>query len=132
MIHYRIQDQIAILSWNMTSQPMNVLNDESIPAFREALQKAFDDPEVTGIIVTSQRNEFVAGADLKMILRLNDKPAADMFAFSMDLQRLFRSIETSGKPAVAAINGTALGGGLEITLACHRRIALRNPKAQLG
>lgn len=132
MIHYRIQDQIAILSWNMTSQPMNVLNDESIPAFREALQRAFDDPEVRGLIITSERPEFVAGADLKMILRLNDKPAADMFAFSMDLQRLFRSIETSGKPAVAAINGTALGGGLEITLACHRRIALRSPKAQLG
>ncbi len=132
MVNYRIQNHVAILSWNVSNQPMNVLNDESIAAFDEALQKAYADPDAKGIIITSERPEFVAGADLKMILRNNGKPAREMLAFSQTLQRIFRSIETSGKPAVAAINGTALGGGLEITLACHHRIALDNPKAQLG
>ncbi|MBC7890584.1 MAG: enoyl-CoA hydratase/isomerase family protein [Sphingobacteriaceae bacterium] len=132
MVNYRIQNHVALLSWNVTNQPMNVLNDESIAAFDEALRNAYADPEVTGIIITSERPEFVAGADLKMILRNNGKPAREMLAFSQTLQRIFRSIETSGKPAVAAINGTALGGGLEITLACHHRIALDTPKAQLG
>lgn len=132
MVNYRIQNHVAVLSWNVTNQPMNVLNDESIAAFDEALQKAYADPAVTGIVITSERPEFVAGADLKLILRNNGKPVREMLAFSKGLQRIFRSIETSGKPAVAAINGTALGGGLEITLACHHRIALDTPKAQLG
>ena len=96
------------------------------------MQKAYADPDVRGIVVTSERPEFVAGADLKMILRNNARPANEMLQFSMGLQRIFRSIETSGKPAVAAINGTALGGGLEITLACHYRVALNNPKTQIG
>ncbi|GAB3505533.1 3-hydroxyacyl-CoA dehydrogenase NAD-binding domain-containing protein [Spirosoma knui] len=105
---------------------MNVLNDESIPQFEAALQRAYADESVKGIIITSAKPEFVAGADLKMILRNNDKDPAEMLKVSSELNRVFRSIETSGKPAVAAINGTALGGGYEICLACHHRIALNN------
>ena len=132
MINYRVENGVAILSWNVVNQPMNVLNDESIAAFDEALQNAYANPDVRGLIVTSERPEFVAGADLKMILRNNARPASEMLQFSLGLQRIFRGIETSGKPAVAAINGTTLGGGLEITLACHHRVALNNPKAQIG
>jgi 3-hydroxyacyl-CoA dehydrogenase/enoyl-CoA hydratase/3-hydroxybutyryl-CoA epimerase len=132
MINYRVENGVAVLSWNVTNQPMNVLNDESIAAFDEALQKAYADPDVRGIVVTSERPEFVAGADLKVILRNNHRPVGEMLQFSLGLQRIFRSIETSGKPAVAAINGTTLGGGLEITLACHYRVALNNPKTQIG
>ncbi|GAB3890585.1 3-hydroxyacyl-CoA dehydrogenase NAD-binding domain-containing protein [Spirosoma agri] len=126
MINYSVDQNVAILSWEMTSSPMNVLNDESIPQFETALQKAFSDDSVTGIIITSAKPEFVAGADLKMILRNNDKDPADMLKVSSELNRIFRRIETSGKPTVAAINGTALGGGYEICLACHHRIALNN------
>jgi len=67
-INYTISNNIAILSWNMTSLPMNVLNDESVPAFGAALEKAYSDADVRGIIITSDKPEFVAGADLKMIL----------------------------------------------------------------
>lgn len=131
-INYSLKDGVAILSWNLTSSPMNVLNDESIPAFEEALEKAYNDVAVKGIIITSARPEFVAGADLKMILRNQGGDPAEMLKISVGLNQLFRKIETNGKPVVAAINGTALGGGLEICLACHYRIALDNPKTKLG
>ena len=132
MINYTIDQDVAVISWAMTSAPMNVLNDESIPQFEAALQRAFADESVKGLIITSEKPEFVAGADLKMILRNNDKDPAEMLKVSSELNRVFRSIETSGKPAVAAINGTALGGGYEICLACHYRVALNNPKTQIG
>lgn len=132
MIKYSIDQTIAIISWEMTSSPMNVLNDESIPAFEAALQQAIADESVKGLIITSAKPEFVAGADLKMILRNNDKEPTEMMKVSSELNRIFRSIETSGKPTVAAINGTALGGGYEICLACHHRVALANPKTLIG
>ncbi len=132
MINYSLDQHIAIITWAMTSSPMNVLNDESIPQFEAALEQAFADESVKGIIITSAKPEFVAGADLKMILRNNDKDPAEMLKVSLGLNRVFRRMETSGKPVVAAMNGTALGGGYEICLACHHRIALSNPKAVIG
>lgn len=132
MIKYSVDQNVAIISWEMTSSPMNVLNDESIPQFEAALQRAFIDESVKGLIITSAKPEFVAGADLKMILRNNDKEPTEMLKVSSELNRVFRSIETSGKPTVAAINGTALGGGYEICLACHHRVALNNPKTLIG
>ena len=132
MINYTIDNNVAVISWAMTSAPMNVLNDESIPQFEAALHRAFADESVKGLIITSEKPEFVAGADLKMILQNNDKDPADMLKVTSELNRVLRSIETSGKPAVAAINGTALGGGYEICLACHHRVALNNPKTQIG
>ncbi len=132
MIHYTVDNGVAIIAWEMTSSPMNVLNDESIPQFEAALNRAYTDESVAGVIVTSNKSEFVAGADLKMILRNSDSDPAGILKVSMELNRIFRGIETSGKPTVAAINGTALGGGYEICLACHHRIALSNPKALIG
>ncbi len=132
MINYTVDQNVAVIRWNMSSSPMNVLNDESIPQFEEALNTAYADEAVKGIIITSDKPEFVAGADLKMILRNNDKDPAEMLTVSMELNRIFRKMETNGKPVVAAINGTALGGGYEICLACHHRIALSNPKTQIG
>ena len=72
MINYTVNQHIAIITWAMTSSPMNVLNDESIPQFEAALEQAFADESVKGIIITSAKPEFVAGADLKMILRNNE------------------------------------------------------------
>lgn len=132
MIHYSVDQNVAVISWAMTSSPMNVLNDESIPQFEAALQRAFADKSVKGVIITSEKPEFVAGADLKMILRNNDKEPTEMLKVTSELNRVLRSIETSGKPTVAAMNGTALGGGYEICLACHHRIALNNPKTLIG
>src|SRR3990167_3527402 len=123
-------DGIATLAWNMTDAPMNVLNAASIAAFTQTVQKAVADPQVKGVIITSAKPEFIAGADLNMMLAIEDAPG--MMRFVADLHALMRGIETGGKPFVAAINGTALGGGYELALACHRRIAADNPKAQIG
>jgi 3-hydroxyacyl-CoA dehydrogenase/enoyl-CoA hydratase/3-hydroxybutyryl-CoA epimerase len=131
-INYKVENNVAIISWNMTTSPMNVLNDISIPEFEGHLEKAYTDAEVKGIIITSEKNEFIAGADVKMILRNNSKDPSEMHKFSLDFNAIFRKLETCGKPVVAAMNGTALGGGYEICLACHYRIALDNPKAVIG
>lgn len=131
-INYKVENNVAIISWNMTTSPMNVLNDISIPEFERHLETAYADPEVKGIIITSDKNEFIAGADVKMILRNNSKDQSEMHQFSLDFNAIFRKLETCGKPVVAAMNGTALGGGYEVCLACHYRIALDNPKAVIG
>ncbi|MFN3487691.1 MAG: 3-hydroxyacyl-CoA dehydrogenase NAD-binding domain-containing protein [Emticicia sp.] len=131
-INYKVENSVAIISWNMTTSPMNVLNDISIPEFEGHLEAAYADPEVKGIIITSEKNEFIAGADVKMILRNNSKDPSEMHQFSLNFNAIFRKLETCGKPVVAAMNGTALGGGYEVCLSCHYRIALDNPKAVIG
>ncbi|MBO6825294.1 MAG: enoyl-CoA hydratase/isomerase family protein [Sneathiella sp.] len=131
MINYSVDnDGIATISWDMPDRSMNVLNNGSIPAFKEAVEKTIADDNVKGVIITSAKPDFIAGADLEMLQGWNG--AEEMFENGMELQMLFRSMEKGGKPFVAAINGTALGGGFEICLACHRRIAADNPKAKIG
>ncbi|WP_430395704.1 3-hydroxyacyl-CoA dehydrogenase NAD-binding domain-containing protein [Ferrovibrio sp.] len=131
MIDYIVDgDGVATITWNMTDRSMNVLNEQSIAEFKAAVHKAIADKAVKGVIVASAKPDFVAGADLINLFK-NVEPQT-MFDFSMNLQKLFRDIEKAGKPFVAAIPGTALGGGLEICLACHRRIAADNPKALIG
>lgn len=132
MITINIQNNIAVLGINIANQPMNVLNNESIPALSEALEKVYTNPDVKGIILTSERPEFIAGADLKMILQNNGRAPEELFKLSMSLNTIFRKMETNGKPIVAAMNGTALGGGYEVCLACHHRVSLNNPKSIIG
>ncbi len=131
MIDYKTDaDGIATLTWNVADRPMNVLNAESTAAFDAAVRRAIDDPKVKGVIVTSARSDFVAGGDLDLIRGIRN--AKESFAASGPVSATLRLLEKSGKPFVAAINGTALGGGLEICLACHRRIVADDPKIQLG
>lgn len=132
MITINIQNNVAVLGINIANQPMNVLNNESIPALSEALEKVYTNPDVKGIILTSERPEFIAGADLKMILQNNGRAPEELFKLSISLNTIFRKMESNGKPIVAAMNGTALGGGYEVCLACHHRIALNNPKSIIG
>ena len=123
-------DGIATLTWNMADRSMNVLNDASMAAFGAAVAQVVADDAVTGVIVTSAKRDFIAGADLFALIQADD--AQTVFDMSRGLHAVSRTMETCGKPFVAALPGTALGGGLEIALACHRRIAADNPKALFG
>ena len=134
-------DGIVTLIWDMPDRSMNVLSGSSIPEFAAAVDKAIADPAVKGVVVTSGKPAFIAGADLSMLesqtagtAKTTDKTAVAKGIFDglMALNLLFRKIEKAGKPFVAAINGTALGGGLEICLACHYRVVADDPKIQLG
>jgi 3-hydroxyacyl-CoA dehydrogenase/enoyl-CoA hydratase/3-hydroxybutyryl-CoA epimerase len=133
MINYSVDaDGIATIIWDMPGRTMNVLNEASITAYAGALETALKDDKVKGIIVTSGKDTFIAGADLEMLLNADTSDAAKLTEQFSQLQRLFRRQETGGKPIVAAINGTALGGGFEICLATHYRIAAANPKTKIG
>src|SRR5215467_6446115 len=133
MINYNVDsDGIATITWDMPNRTMNVLNEGSITAYAGALETALKDDKVKGIIITSGKADFIAGADLEMLLNADTSDAAKLTEQFSQLQRLFRRQETGGKPVVAAINGTALGGGFEICLACHHRIAAANPRAKVG
>ncbi|MBV8132866.1 MAG: enoyl-CoA hydratase/isomerase family protein, partial [Alphaproteobacteria bacterium] len=136
----RGEDGIAIITWDMPGRSMNVMNDVSLAEFATAVDQALTDPETKGVVITSGKPAFIAGADLEWLEVLLARTSGEtkearirgLFDRFMDVQRLFRRIETAKKPFVAAINGTALGGGFEVCLACHRRIATEDPRAQLG
>lgn len=115
-------------------EALNALNAAAIDELRLAIEGLRDDGGVGGIIVTGSGRAFVAGADIREMSGFSPLQARD---FSQQVQAVFRSIERLGKPVVAAINGAALGGGCELAMACHFRIAARGiligqPEVKLG
>jgi 3-hydroxyacyl-CoA dehydrogenase/enoyl-CoA hydratase/3-hydroxybutyryl-CoA epimerase len=123
-------DGILTLTFQAPGNGPNVINQASMEAFRAALDQHIADPAVKGIILTSGKSDFIVGADIDMLFALTD--AKQVFAMVNELNAGFRKLETCGKPVVAAINGTALGGGLELALACHYRISVSDPSVQIG
>jgi 3-hydroxyacyl-CoA dehydrogenase / enoyl-CoA hydratase / 3-hydroxybutyryl-CoA epimerase len=137
-------DGIALVTWNIPGRSMNVLDQTSTDELEEIVKQTTTDPAVKGVVITSSKEAFCAGADLSMLEGMNHayakaikeqgETAANQMLFdrSRRFSLVLRGIETSGKPWAAAINGLALGGGFEITLACHHRVAAANPKTRLG
>lgn len=118
-------DGICTLTIDQPDSAANVMDRKFITDFRAYFERAFADAAVKGIILTSGKSSFVAGADLKSLeASLTTKQDAQtLFDQCWDFNSLLRWMETAGKPVVAALNGAALGGGFEIALACHYRIA---------
>src|SRR5262245_60192032 len=125
-------DGIGLITWSDPARPMNVLNDAAMMAFDEHIQKLLADPACKGIVVTSGRKEFIVGADISMLVKMRDLPKEQIFAGIQKISAAFRMLEKQKKPIVAAINGDALGGGLELALACHYRVASDAPNVKLG
>jgi 3-hydroxyacyl-CoA dehydrogenase/enoyl-CoA hydratase/3-hydroxybutyryl-CoA epimerase len=127
-------DGIAIATIDVTDKPMNVITAEFMDDIAEVATMIQDDDKIKGAVVTSGKSSFMAGADLKDIVANFDQrtDAAEVYAWCRKLQQAYRKLETCGKPVAAAINGTALGGGLELALACHYRVVGNHPKTKLG
>lgn len=122
---------LAVLTWDDPSGPVNSLAKAAVEAYAQELQTLLDDDNVKGIVLTSGKKEFIVGANLHEIQTM-EQDAQTLLDFVKNLHQLMRLMEQGGKPIVAALNGTALGGGMEIALACHHRIAADNPKAVFG
>ncbi|WP_306806454.1 3-hydroxyacyl-CoA dehydrogenase NAD-binding domain-containing protein [Streptomyces sp. DH12] len=113
-----------------SANTMNQAFRESIAAVAERAEAERD--SIRGIVYTSAKKTFFAGGDLKDMMRAGPADARRIFDATTDVKRSLRRIETLGKPVVAAINGAALGGGYEIALASHHRIALDAPGSKIG
>src|SRR3954471_20648170 len=137
-------DGIALVTWDIPGRSMNVLDETSISEIEAITKQTTEDAAIKGVVITSAKDAFCAGADLSMLERMSHtyaqllkekgETAANQVLFdqSRRFSQVFRAIETCGNPWAAAINGLALGGGFEITLSCHYRVAAENPKTRLG
>jgi 3-hydroxyacyl-CoA dehydrogenase/enoyl-CoA hydratase/3-hydroxybutyryl-CoA epimerase len=124
-------ENIVTITMDMQGRSANVINEEFGKLWLEMIERLEKEKaEIAGVILTSAKSTFFAGADIDNLYKQTN--AQEIFDMCEGLKKQLRRLETLGKPVVAALNGTALGGGFEIALACHYRIALNNPKAIFG
>ncbi|AYF28557.1 3-hydroxyacyl-CoA dehydrogenase [Micromonospora tulbaghiae] len=126
-------DGIVLLTLDHPGRSANVMNAEfgaSLTATVDRLEAERD--RITGVIVTSAKKTFFAGGDLETLVRLTPADAEASAADAAALKHAVRRLETLGRPVVAAINGSALGGGLELALGCHHRVVLDDPAVEIG
>jgi 3-hydroxyacyl-CoA dehydrogenase/enoyl-CoA hydratase/3-hydroxybutyryl-CoA epimerase len=115
---------------NQSANTVNKAFRDSFAAITDRLEAEKD--SIRGVILTSAKKTFFAGGDLRDLIRVTPDTAQDLFDGGLAFKRQLRRMETLGKPVVAAINGAALGGGYEIALACHHRVALDAPGSKIG
>ena len=135
-------DGIVTIFWDVPNRSMNVLTGSAITDLVAVADKVSSDASIKGLIITSgKKTGFCAGAALDEMegntqaagaAKSPEEALASAYQGVMNFHKAFRKLETCGKPVAAAINGLALGGGLEVTLACHYRVVLDNPRIQLG
>ncbi|MFJ3370574.1 3-hydroxyacyl-CoA dehydrogenase NAD-binding domain-containing protein [Pseudomonas sp. NPDC086251] len=128
------KDGVAVVTIDIPGQPANTITERFRDELAEVVERVAVDADIRGVVITSAKKDFVAGGDLKEIVRTlsRELSVADARDMATQMSPLLRRLESSGKPYVAAINGSALGGGLEIALACHHRLVLDNPRILLG
>ena len=130
MVDYSINsDGIAVITLNNPGS-VNVINRDFIDAYEQAIDKVVEEQGLKGVIVASAKKDFMVGGDLQLLLAAKD--AQQVIDVANHLDSIMRKLETCGKPVVAAMNGTALGGGYELALACHHRILIDGKAVRVG
>ena len=133
-LKFELEDGIVKLTINRPDK-LNALNIQTIDEINEAFQEIYDNTDIKAVIVTGAGEKaFVAGADISEIAELNDLSARK---FAENGQEVFAAIENCHNPVIALVNGFALGGGCELAMACHMRVATANarfgqPEVNLG
>jgi len=125
-------DNIVILTLDSPNQSANTMNADFRVVLEDIVSKLQADAEISGIIFRSAKKTFFAGGDLDELIQAEPDHATTFFNMIEEMKAKLRYIETRGIPVVAALNGTALGGGWELALGCHHRIALNDAKAKFG
>jgi 3-hydroxyacyl-CoA dehydrogenase/enoyl-CoA hydratase/3-hydroxybutyryl-CoA epimerase len=126
-------DGIVTLTLDDPTGSANVMNEHYAESMHNAVERLVAEKDsITGVVVTSAKKTFFAGGDLKGMIEIGPENAGEAFSTVETIKADLRKLETLGKPVVAAINGAALGGGLEIALATHHRIAADVKGSQIG
>ncbi|MGD8825277.1 MAG: enoyl-CoA hydratase-related protein, partial [Myxococcales bacterium] len=124
-------DGVAIVRMDIPGEPMNTLRSDFVQSFTEVFDALETDPDVKAIVFTSgKKDSFIAGADISMLESVETAEQGERI--SREGHKAMNRIENCPKPVVAAIHGVALGGGLEVALACHARVASNSKKTKLG
>jgi 3-hydroxyacyl-CoA dehydrogenase/enoyl-CoA hydratase/3-hydroxybutyryl-CoA epimerase len=132
-IRYELADGVATLTFDEPNSPVNTMCLQWQQDLTEAVARVLKDKDnIRGIILASAKSTFFAGADLKGAMRLKPEDAGAIFTEIELVKKNFRTLETLGKPVVSCLNGTALGGGWEVALVGHHRIAVDDRKIQFG
>ena len=124
------QDDIVTITMDMPEREVNVINKDFFDYFQESISKLKNEKKLRGVILTSSKKTFLAGGDIDMLFAMSDPEEA--FNMSEFGKKLFLEFETLGVPIVAALNGSALGGGMELALACHYRISINRAEIKFG
>lgn len=132
-IHYALQDGIATVTFDAPDAPVNTMSPQWQDDLDEVTARIVQEKDaIRGIILASAKSTFFAGADLKALMRTQPSDAALLFAEIERMKKNFRTLETLGKPVVSCLNGAALGGGWEVALVGHYRVAVDDPKIRFG
>ncbi|MBU6379605.1 MAG: enoyl-CoA hydratase/isomerase family protein [Gammaproteobacteria bacterium] len=136
VIRYELDGDVALWVLDNPQKSTNTIDQAFLDDLDACIQRLQSEAGTRGAVITSAKSLFLAGADLNDLERndavMSRLPPGEMFEQVFSLSRLLRKLETCGKPVACAINGTAMGGGLEIALACHQRFIADLPALQIG